>query len=435
MQTLRRAIRTRWTIAAIALVALAGLSGLAALPSPASADSPSPHVSAGATTDTCAACHRNHTGQNERLLESVPQSTLCFTCHDGTGSRYNVAAEYSDVSVPVNDATTSSFYSHAWPGPSTHTSAREDEFSGVLNRHAECSDCHNPHTLTPADAVVTGTGWLASGSLSGTAGVAATTPLTWRNPLAYEYELCLKCHSSYTQLLTYIKPSEQKTDKAAEFDPANASYHPVLAPGKNTTTAMDNSLAGGSLWQFTSASTIRCLNCHGNGSLAAGSPTWYGKLAPHASENRGLLLANYRDRDLKPALEAYSSADFELCFLCHSSAPFSDSSRAPRDDTNFELHGLHLSDIDDGGDGSLDIDTLGAGQGNSLCAECHFELHSTRFAPWPENQDYSHGVNFAPNVQPSSGDVAPSWSAADRTCSLVCHAVTHDQEDYGPSEP
>jgi hypothetical protein len=122
---------------------------------------------------------------------------------------YNVAAEYSDPTIPANDAATSSFYSHMSPDPSTHTSARVDEFAGVLNRHAECSDCHSPHTLTSVNAAPTDSGWLASGALTGTAGVAATAPLAWKDPLAYEYELCLKCHSSYTQLLTYLNPSQQ----------------------------------------------------------------------------------------------------------------------------------------------------------------------------------------------------------------------------------
>lgn len=432
MQIPRKVTSTRWVVAAIAIVALAGLSALSGLAQPASANPDSPHLSAGATTDTCAACHRIHTAQNDRLLESVPQSTLCFTCHDGTGSMYNVAAEYSDVNVPANDAATSSFYSHLSPDPSVHTSAREDEFAGVLNRHAECSDCHNPHSLTPADAVVTGSGWLASGSLAGTAGVAATAPPTWRDPVAYEYELCLKCHSSYTQLLSYTDPSERKTDKAAEFNPANASYHPVLGLGKNTTTAMENSLAGGSLWQFTTASTIRCVNCHANSSLLPGTPTWYGKLAPHASQNRGLLLANYRDRDLKPVGEAYNAADFDLCYLCHSSEPFSTASEVPRSDTNFRLHGLHLTGIGDYGIGSLDIDEPGAGQGNAICAECHFNLHSTSSAPYAGNQGYSRGVNFSPNVQPWPGGIVdPQWSGpTSRTCTLVCHAESHNEETY-----
>src|SRR3990172_470807 len=108
MQTLHTATRTRWIVAAIAFGVVAGLSGLAALPSPASADPPSPHLSGGATTDTCAARHRTHTA----------------------------------------------------PDPSTHTSARDDEFAGVLNRHAECSDCHNPHALTSVNAAPTASGWL-----------------------------------------------------------------------------------------------------------------------------------------------------------------------------------------------------------------------------------------------------------------------------------
>jgi len=423
--------RVAWIIAATILIALAALSRLVVLPPAVSADPSSPHVAGGAVTDTCAACHRTHTGQNDKLVESVPQATLCFTCHDGTGSMYDVAAEYADPNVPANDASTSSFYFHASADPSSHTSARVDEFAGVLNRHAECSDCHNPHSLTPFDAVGTDSGWLASGSLQGTAGVAATSPPAWKAPLVYEYELCLKCHSRYTQLLTYTKESQKKKDKAAEFDPSNASYHPVLAPGKNTTPAMDNSLAGGSLWQFTSASTIRCVNCHANGSLVAGSPTWYGKLAPHASQNRGLLLAHYRDRDLKPELEAYNAADFELCYLCHSSAPFASETVEPRSDTNFRLHGFHSTSLLDGGNPSLDIDTPGAGPGNAICAECHFQLHSTSSAPYAGNQGYSRGVNFAPNVQPYPGTANPQWSGpTSRTCTLVCHGEVHNADTY-----
>jgi hypothetical protein len=261
--------------------------------------------------------------------------------------------------------------------------------------------------------------------------VALGAPPAWKDPLAYEYELCLKCHSNYTQLLEYTKQSQAKIDKAAELDPANASYHPLAAPGTNTTPAMEASLAGGQLWQFTTASTIRCLNCHANGGLLAGAPASDAKLAPHASRNRGLLLANYRDRDLKPALEPYSAADFELCYLCHSPSPFASQTQEQRGDTNFRLHGFHLTGTFDVGSGSRDIDTAGAGQGNALCSECHFQLHSTRFPPYAENQGYSRGVNFAPNVQPGSGLAGPQWSGpGSRTCTLVCHGEDHAGDTY-----
>ena len=421
-------------IAVAAVVALAGLWVASALtPGVASADPPpNPHLSLSAD-DNCAACHRIHTGQDSNLLKSaVPQSTLCFSCHDGTGANYNVAAEFSDVSVPANDPATSSFYSHPATTVSTHTSGQTDEFAGVLNRHSECGDCHNPHTVNDAATTESVSGWTASGALTGAAGVAASAPLAWKTPLAYEYELCLKCHSSYTQLLSYSKESYKKTDKAAEFDPANNSYHPVEAPGKNTTAGLANSLAGGSVWRFTTTSTIRCLNCHGDyrsvtGSLAAGA-----RLAPHSSPNRGLLIANYRDRNLKPRNEAYNANDFALCILCHSAAPLSDGSQNPRTDTNFRLHGLHLTGIAIYGSGSasLDIDAAGGGQGNAICAECHYRTHGTATAPWPSNQDYSRGVNFAPDVQPVFGQTDPIWSLSDSTCTLTCHGVTHDARDY-----
>ena len=207
-------------------------------------------------------------------------------------------------------------------------SGQTDEFAGVLNRHAECGDCHNPHAVNSAAPAQTSSGWTASGSLASVSGVTASTPQTWNNPITYEYELCLKCHSSYTTLLSYTKESYKKTDKRAEFDPVNASYHPVEAAGKNTTTAMANSLAGGKLWQFTTSSTIRCTNCHGNYRLVGNPPTpnvpaSSARLAPHTSPYRSILIANYRDRQLKTSAEAYSTNDFDLCYLCHSETPFS----------------------------------------------------------------------------------------------------------------
>jgi hypothetical protein len=70
--------------------------------------------------------------------------------------------------------------------------------------------------------------------------------------------------------------------------------------------------------------------CHGNYRLvgnppALGTPAPNARLAPHTSQYRSLLIANYRDRNLKPNSEAYDSADFSLCYLCHSGAPFTDN--------------------------------------------------------------------------------------------------------------
>ena len=445
----RKANRIAGTIAAAAAVAIVSLWTVSALTAgTASAAPPNPHLSAGTTTDSCAACHRFHTAQNDNLVNSTaPQSTLCFSCHDGTGADSNVAAEYSDPGVPADDPGTSSFYSHPATAASSHTSGLVDEFAGVLNRHAQCGDCHNPHTVSASVPDQTAEGWTSSGSLAGSSGVAAGAPLSWKGSIGFEYELCLKCHSIYTTLLTYSAESEKKTDKAAEFDPANASYHPVRAPGKNNTAALDNSLLGGSLWHFTTGSTIRCTHCHGNyrlpGSpLVVDTPPPSARLAPHSSVNRGLLIANYQDRELKApsAVNNYSGGDFALCYLCHSEAPFPDTSGDARSDTNFRFHGYHASMLFDDPAGntvtSTDIDAPGAGQGNAICAECHFQTHSTRFAVNGSNQAYEGLVNFGPNVLPDPGSgQGPLWyytpgSRGSGGCTLLCHGKQHENKVY-----
>ncbi len=424
-------------VAALALAVLAG-ARWPGVGRPAAAAGPflDPHGGYTATADACATCHRTHTGAGGGgLNRAAPQSNVCFVCHNGTGANSNVASEYSDTNVPPNDPATSSFYAHPATTLSTHTNGQVDEFAGVLNRHAACGDCHNPHAANAAAPVQTANGWLASGALAKISGANAASPPAWVNPITYEDELCRKCHSSYTLQLSYTKASQQKYDVGAEFDPANTSYHPVEAPGRNASSALQQSLAGGKLWNFTTSSTIRCVNCHGNyrlvGSPAVpGTPPGDARLAPHTSRYRGLLIANYRDRDLKPANELYNSGDFALCFLCHREAPFTDVSGDPRPDTNYPFHGVHISGIRGMGAGGLEIDTAGAGQGNAICAECHFRTHGTAFAPWSANRTYPGDVNFAPDVQPVSGAAAPVWDRAARTCTLVCHGKSHNPMRY-----
>ncbi len=162
------------------------------------------------------------------------------------------------------------------------------------------------------------------------------------------------------------------------------------------------------------------------------SPASNVRLAPHSSRYRSLLIADYRSRELKPRNEAYSSNDFSLCYLCHSEAPFSTNSQDPRADTYYRLHGLHLTGIPLWGSvgNGLDINTPGAGQGNAVCAECHFETHSTKLAPWAGNQNNSSGVNFGPNVLPRDGAPYPYWDVNTQTCTLTCHGKDHDNYEY-----
>ncbi len=397
-------------------------------------------------SDTCATCHRGHTAAGPNLLaQPASQSTLCFTCHHGAGSNLDVKSQYTDPAVPANDAATRTYFQHDALAPSSHVSATADEFGGISNRHSECGDCHNSHNATSTLSTQTSTGWTVSGREAAISGVAVTNGAAGAAP-AYklltgavgsqptrEYEVCFKCHSGWTVLPSNAgqPPSRQMLDKAIEFNPSNASYHPVEAAGTNATTAMADSLVGTSpfkQWNFTTGGTVRCVNCHGDPDKYDGTspPAAGSDLAPHASQYAGILLRNYRDRVLKPSTEAYAAADFALCYLCHAEEPFlNDGSSA----TNFQLHRKHVAAIGNEGSGGTDIDTAGAGQGNALCAECHFRIHSTALRVGSQDA-YPRLINFAPDVQPLDGTLSWESLAGGGSCTLVCHGKDHSAESY-----
>ena len=401
------------------------------------------------STSACAVCHRIHAAQAPTLLIKGSQSTVCFLCHNGTGASTDVQAQYSNPSVPANDAAAGAYYSHDALVPATNTESAINEFGGVSNRKSQCSNCHNAHQASTADGIQTTAGWTAPGQLSGVSGVsvvngAAGAAPTYSfldgatSPVTLEYQLCLKCHSAFTTLLpqTPGEPSKDALDAGAEFNPANASFHPVEAAGTNQTAKMTDSLAGTSpykLWNFTTSSTIRCVNCHASGitPIAAPAPAAGGDLSAHTSSNRGILIQNYQDRVLSSSTAAYAPANFALCYTCHAEEPFANSTA---NDTNFQLHGLHVTGLAGIGTGSTNIDTAGAGQGNALCAECHFRLHSTTFKVGTQAVPGSRLVNFAPDVTPYPADGGTiSWTpnaTGGGSCTLICHGKSHDNLSY-----
>lgn len=88
-----------------------------------------PHGNYQVDTDLCALCHGTHTGIFApgilRFGATKFQSQLCYTCHDGAGSIYDVATEFDTGSAhhPIQDTT--------YEGDPAHT--------------LDCSDCHDPH--------------------------------------------------------------------------------------------------------------------------------------------------------------------------------------------------------------------------------------------------------------------------------------------------
>ena len=369
------------------------------------------------------------------LRQQDPQSPMCFTCHGAAGPATNVLQDWSNPLVAANDPATSAWYSHPATTPSDHSSAQENEFGGVLNRHTACADCHQPHLADDSRPVNSVAGWTASGAIAGASGVsvengaAGTAPTyTLATTSSFEYQLCYKCHSGFTQLPAQdpAHPSRWALDKGVELNPANVSYHPVEAAGKNQTPAMARSLAGTSpykLWVFETTDTVRCLNCHGEDSVATETPVpgADARLDNHASANRGVLIAPYKDRTLN-ARGQYQAAELRaLLRLPRGGADGGRQRRPP------ERHELQLARLPHERHQRRRVGRLRT----STCRRRSRKRHLRRVPlqdAWTalavNGQVPATGlVNFAPNVQTRNGvlEFMPATPTSMGTCTLTCH--------------
>ena len=85
--------------------------------------------------------------------------------------------------------------------------------------------------------------------------------------------------------------------------------------------------------------------------------------------------------------------------------------------TSFPLHGFHLKEHRRRRQRRHRHHVPGAGQGNALCAECHYNLHATAV-------DARGLVKFAPDVESYNG-LPIAYDATTGTCTLTCHGVAH----------
>jgi predicted CXXCH cytochrome family protein len=259
----------------------------------------------------CVNCHDPHGWQDVfgpiPFLEIAREEQLCVTCHDGNPATTNILMDMQKpFRHPIQDVT------------GVHTGPQEslpaDYASNPINkRHAECQDCHNAHVayrdpmgVPPADGLskvnlgvsrvlVTNGGPGSLPAYTFAAGVdTLSAPLT-------EYQLCFKCHSSWT-----LQPVGQ-TDLARVLNPANPSYHPVEAPGQNTMISPGAFAVG-----WTASSYTRCGDCHGSDNALAGGP--------HGSIYQGILKAAYTPSPITRVM-----APTELCFTCHAYEVYADN--------------------------------------------------------------------------------------------------------------
>lgn len=350
---------------------------------------PDPRARSASDAGKCVNCHDPHaTADGTGVIPSMlrlREESLCLGCHDGVAG--------ADVKTQTTKA-----WGHPIAQTARHAAAEgldpapaQYDDSGGSRRHAECADCHNPHAARSGFAT---TAPEASQRLHGVArisvtnGAAGTTPAyTWKGASdlvdVREYEVCFKCHSSWTQLPL------GKPDLALRTNPNNPSYHPIQAQGKNANIAAAAFEPG---WAWDSL--VYCSDCHGSD-----DPLVRG---PHGSVNRSILKAP------SPSTSASQTmASTDLCFSCHVWAVYGDAtasaatqqaSRFNRPDTSG--HAFHV--------GSRDVP----------CYACH-ETHGSTVQPGLVVTGRNPGL------------IVYTQTAGGGTCTPTCHGAQSYGVNYG----
>ncbi len=329
--------------------------------------------------NACDGCHRPHAaGHPERLLTAAREEDVCFACHGGTVAQADLRREFRKPSVHPIDATTD-----------VHQ-PREDPLT--MPRHVECADCHEPHRAR-ASGAARGAPPALPGAVEGVSGVTAAGGPTSR--ASVEYEVCFKCHGLTEQPSPFLTRADNVTNTRLELASSNASYHPVVAIGRNPALA-------GFEPGYTASSMIGCTDCHDGDDSPRGGGT--GAAGPHGSQYEPILAREYQ---LEGAPIGESFATYRLCYGCHNRAVvLSDAQPFP--------HRQHLS----GADGAS-------------CAVCH-DAHGSRTNRALVNFMVIDRAGQAV-VTPSSGGRLEfqALGAGSGRCFLTCHGVDHAPKEYG----
>ncbi len=270
-------------------------------------------------------------------------------------------------------------------GPSRHpvgavAAAHNSTETPSFVRHVECVDCHDPHEATSTVGIAP----LVYGRLKGVFGVTITntgsgTSITYGDaqPVVREYEVCLKCHSGYSDL-------EGGRNIASEVNAQNASVHAV--EGAFASDANASTFETG--WDATSV--VYCVDCHDSADNRVGAVR-----GSHVSTAAPILA--------RPYLGALPGDANLLCYKCHKRTVYFTGGADTGTESLFydgaltkpALHSLHVSDHGFGcatchvSHGSPTEDrimradvgyTLNAGTGGTCDNTCH---------PSPSTQTYT----------------------------------------------
>lgn len=276
----------------------------------------------------CINCHRPHDGEGKPYLLRKAEENTCFQ-GAGSGDTTTVPCHGRGGAKDIQTSMGKQF-GHPTTDPSTQgrhtnldfifgTTVPGDGAGGITwsaNKHAECVDCHSPHQakagnhIDPPDPVNTmfpmvPTNLISkSGPLTGVSGVEPIWPMAgWRKMNGYttlesatkEYQLCMKCHSSWAldnlanPISNHViggRTEDKATDQAWEFNPMNKSAHPVVMSHNQMKLYGGNTLREPSV-EGRYADNLQATNLKSPWNLNPGNNTMYCSDCHGADEQTG----------------------------------------------------------------------------------------------------------------------------------------------------
>jgi predicted CXXCH cytochrome family protein len=326
--------------------------------------------------NACLSCHRPHAaGHPQRLLAQGVEPTVCTVCHNGAVASKNVEAEFQ--TKPYYHPIQSSQWTHA-----------PDENPLTMQRHVACMDCHNPHAANSTPGVPPA----VPGRLAGVQGVTlGGSPVA---EASFLYEVCFKCHGLVEPTTVGIIRQYSSRNIRIKIDPANPSYHPIAATGKNTTMVSQGFVPG-----YDTSTIVTCTSCHNNDDW---TPAGTAPIGPHGSRNAPILERQQETND--PTTESVSV--YAMCYKCH------DRNAVINDVVRFNKHNRHVVSV------------------GAPCSVCH-DAHGSHENP--------HLINFMLRdktgktvVQANTSGVLQynSTGVGQGNCSLRCHNRNHSSSGY-----
>ncbi len=370
-----------------------------------------PHGGYSALTDVCSRCHRTHSAPGEQLLKSSSQKELCYSCHDGTGSQYNVTAEFTGTVT------------------SSHPVATD-----VL----KCSACHDVHVKPQVVPKLLDAGGKSSGndvcyachgagsSLPGGDHQAdfeagyhkASVPVS---PAGTQVQ-CSSCHKGHASTMRRLEIRKDESSCYSCHDGSTSGgnvfskFTAITAPPNSSSPNARHDVSDAD--QSASGAKVECTNCHN----------------PHTRTSPTRVV----DPEAPSMANIWAGTTRAFCEKCHDGAypsaaqtgPYAPEVKGPTSPLANIRSVYSANQHGDGSAGTASLDPgMGYVAGDSLkCEACH-DAHGS-----PNPYHLKTSVTSKDGTKNKTGLVAMPVSGGGYDFRYFCNAC-HTATQMGNSQP